>query len=239
MNDPEYLGTVTGSQRQIFCDDVKKDALFASMYRLMADVLGINSLIDVPVIVREHGIGEVLLASRKAEFFDPSDLILLTTTASQIASAIEKSSLYTQTDESLQRRVEQLTSLTRISRELNTNLELRSLLELVYTELKRTTRASCGYIALYVQKEDLRGERVAFIRVGDGGEDIPSALETIVLAYEEPVVVPDYGQPILALGSTQRCASAPRGYVFSDRSDHLSRRYCRFDPSTLCRGGSF
>ncbi len=214
MNDPEYLGTVTGSQRQIFSDDVRKDTLLASLYRLMADVLGMNSLIGVPVIVREHGIGEVILASRKTEFFDPSDLILLNTTASQIASAIEKSSLYTQTDESLQRRVEQLTSLTRISRELNTNLDLRSLLELVHAELKRTTRASCGYIALYAQKEDAMGERVAFIRVGDGGEDIPSALEAKVLAYEEPIVVPDYGQPILALGST-RIAPPHPGVVSS------------------------
>ncbi len=203
MNAPEYLGTVTGSQRQIFCDDVGKDTLLASMYRLMADVLGINSLIDVPIIVREHGIGEVLLASRQAEFFDPSDLILLTTTASQIGSAIEKSSLYTQTDQSLQRRVEQLTALTRISRELNTNLELRSLLELVYTELLRTTQARCGFIALYHQTEGGGGERVAFITIGDRGEEELSPLETKVMAYEEPVVVPDYGQPILALGNIQ------------------------------------
>ena len=201
MNAPEYQGTVTGSQRSLFCDDVTNEALLAPTYRLMGDVLGLRALINVPIIVRERGVGEVMLGSRRVEFFDPSDLILLTTTASQIAAAIEKSNLYTQTDQSLQRRVDQLTALTRISRELNTSLDLHSLLNLVHDELLRTTKASCGTISLYDQVEDSRGERRAFVRVGDDLEGILSALETKVMAFEEPIVVSDYALPVPSIGN--------------------------------------
>jgi PAS domain S-box-containing protein len=213
MNAPEYLGTVTGSQRQLFCDDISKDALIAPIYRLISDVLGLNSLINVPVIVRENGIGEVLLGSRKAEFFDPSDLILLTTTASQIASAIEKSSLYSQTDETLQRRVEQLTAFARISRELNTNIDLRSLLQLVYNELLRTTQANCGFIGLFHQTYGGSGEKVAFMRVGNEGDQTLSPLETKVMAFEESIIVQDYGKPIPMLGNI--VASPPHTGIVS------------------------
>ncbi len=201
MNAPEYLGTVTGSQRQLFCDNISQDELVAPIYRLISGVLGINSLINVPIIVRENGIGEVLLGSRRAEFFVPSDLVLLATTASQIAAAIEKSSLYSQTDETLQRRVEQLTAMARISRELNANIELRSLLQLVYDELIRTTQANCGFIGLYHQTYGGSGEKEAFIRVGNEGDPTLSPLETKVMAYEEPVIVHDYGKPIPILGN--------------------------------------
>jgi len=199
MNSPEYLGTVTGSQRQLFCDELSKDTLVSPIYRLISDVLGINSLINVPVIVRENGIGEVLMGSRKAEFFDPSDLILLATTASQIASAIEKSSLYSQTDETLQRRVEQMTALARISREINTNIDLRSLLQLVYNELLRTTQAGCGFIGLFHQTYGGSDEKAAFMRVGNEGDQTLSPLEAKVMAFEEPVIVQDYGKPIPVL----------------------------------------
>lgn len=213
MNAPEYLATVTSNMRPIFCDDASQDDSLASSYRLFAGVMGLNALIAVPILVRERAVGEVLLCSGKAEFFDPSDLILLTTVASQIASAIEKSTLYTQTDESLQRRVEQLTALTRISRELNSNLDLRSLLELVYTELLRTTKACCGFIALYSQGESQGGEREAFIQVGDEADDLLSPLETKVMAFEEPIIVSDYHQPIKSLGN--QYLAAPHADVVS------------------------
>jgi PAS domain S-box-containing protein len=209
MNVPEYQSTVTSSQHPILCDDISKEALLPPMYRLMSDVLGLRAFINVPILVRERGIGEIILGSPNREFFDPSDLILLMTTASQIAAAIEKSSLYTQTDESLQRRVEQLTALTRISRELNTNLELRTLLQLVHAESLRTTRASCGTISLYGQLEESSGECRAFIRVGDDREGILSPIEAKVMAFEEPIVVSNYDLPILSIGNTQEAPPHP------------------------------
>ncbi len=54
-----------------------------------------------------------------------------------------------QTDENLRRRVEQLISIARVSRELNSMVDLKSLLEVVRDESLRTTRAECGAILLF------------------------------------------------------------------------------------------
>ena len=45
--------------------------------------------------------------------------------------------------------MEQLTSIARVSRELNSMTDLKSLLEVVRDESLRTTRAECGAILLF------------------------------------------------------------------------------------------
>ena len=64
-------------------------------------------------------------------------------------SAIEQAALYTQTDHSLRQRVEQLTALSQISRELSATLDRDYLLKRVYSAVLRTTRADCGTILLF------------------------------------------------------------------------------------------
>ena len=67
----------------------------------------------------------------------------------QLAASLEGLTLSSQTDESLRRRVDQLTAMTRISREINTTTEGKYLLQVVYDEALRTTRADCGTILLF------------------------------------------------------------------------------------------
>ena len=201
MNAPEYSEMVTREQHPIFCDELSSQPALPSTYRLMADVLGLQAMIVVPVIIRQRAIGEIILASQHVEHFDPFDLILLSTAASLMASAIEKEGLITQTDESLQRRVEQLMALTRINQQLNTTLELKPILMLVYDELLRTTQAACGTIALYEPVGNIHGERQAFIQIGDEAAETLSPLETVALAFEEPIIIPDYAQPIPQVGN--------------------------------------
>jgi hypothetical protein len=45
--------------------------------------------------------------------------------------------------------VEQLTSIVRVSRELNSMVDLKSLLDVVREEAMRTTHAECGTILLF------------------------------------------------------------------------------------------
>jgi GAF domain-containing protein len=128
-------------------------------------------------------------------------LILVSTTASQLAAAVEKSSLYTQTDESLRRRVEQLLALTRVSRELNTNLKLDYLLQLVYDELLNTTQASCGTISLFELPDRTLQKPHLLLSIGDSASEQLLPLERLVLEQEESIIVDDYSQPDEALGS--------------------------------------
>jgi len=71
------------------------------------------------------------------------------TAGGQLASAIEQSILYSQTDQNLRQRLDQLTALTRLSRELNTTLQLEPLLQRIYDEALHTTDADCGTILLF------------------------------------------------------------------------------------------
>ncbi len=72
---------------------------------------------------------------------------------------MEQIFLREQTDESLRRRVEQLISITRISRELSNSLDLDTTLKVIHSEAVRITGADCGSILFLIpsnQKKDCR-----------------------------------------------------------------------------------
>ncbi len=94
--------------------------MLLSVYKPIFDGLGMESAIIVPLAVREHGLGELMLTSKKADFFNNYDLQVVSTASAQLASVIEGASLSNRTDESLRQRVDQLTAMMHISRELNT-----------------------------------------------------------------------------------------------------------------------
>jgi GAF domain-containing protein len=149
VDDPQYRLTISGSQKPYLSGRLSADRNILPVYRPLVNILEVESAMVVPLIVRDRSLGELMLGSRRAEFFNNYDLQIVSTAAGQLASAIENASRSTQTDESLHRRVEQLTSIARVSRELNSMIDLKSLLEVVRDESLRTTRAECGAILLF------------------------------------------------------------------------------------------
>ena len=149
VDDPQYRHTVSGSQKPFLSGRLSSDRRVLPVYRPLVSILQVESAIVVPLVVRDRSLGELMLGSRKTEFFNTYDLQVISTAASQLASAIENASRATQTDENLRRRVEQLISIARVSRELNSMVDLKSLLEVVRDESLRTTRAECGAILLF------------------------------------------------------------------------------------------
>ncbi|HLF74565.1 MAG TPA: GAF domain-containing protein [Anaerolineales bacterium] len=149
MEEPQYRYTVSGSQKPFLSGHLSSDRRVLPVYRPLVTALQVESAIVVPLVVRDRSLGELMLGSRKSEFFNNYDLQVISTAANQLASAIEDAMRSTQTDESLRRRVEQLTSIARVSRELNSMVDLTSLLEVVRDESLRTTRAECGSILLF------------------------------------------------------------------------------------------
>jgi hypothetical protein len=121
------------------------------VYQPLVNILQVESAIVVPLVVRDRSLGELMLGSRKTEFFNNYDLQVILTAAGQLGSAVENATRANQTDENLRRRVEQLLSIARVSRELNSMVDLKSLLEVVRDESLRTTRASAGYLLLTQQ----------------------------------------------------------------------------------------
>ncbi len=192
MTDPQFRSSVTGSLQPFFSGKAGEDQKLLPVFLPMVKALSIQSVLDVPLIIRNQGVGEIMLGSRAENFFDRSDLIMVSTAAGQLGGVIEKTTLYTQTDESLQRRVSQLLSLMRVGRELNSTLDLQGLLQLVYDEAIRATQADCGSILLFEPYEDSSQSPAVLYHTGDvfSGEFTP--LDHKVLLSGEPATISNF-----------------------------------------------
>ncbi len=144
-----YRATVAGTRKPITTGRLSLERNISSGYLPLFSRLQMESVLIVPVAVREKSLGELILGSRKTDFFGNYDLEIALAAAGQLADAIEDDSRSTQTDENLRRRVEQLSSLARVSRELNTTRDLKLLLEVIRDESLRVTHAECGTILLF------------------------------------------------------------------------------------------
>ena len=160
IDEPEFRLTVSGSQHPFLATRLSTDRRVAPFYRPLAGTLQMESSIMVPLIVRDRSIGELMLGKRKADFYNAFDLQVVSTAAGQFASAIEGASLMNQTDESLRQQVDQLTSVTRIGRELNASLELKHIIRVVHDESVHATHASCANILLFDSESGMSAPRI-------------------------------------------------------------------------------
>jgi len=151
VDDPNYRHTVSGSQKAFLSGRMSTDRRILPAYRPLATALKMESAIVVPLVVREHSVGELMLGSKKVDYFNAYDLQIVSTAAGQLATAVESAGLLTQTDDSLRRRVNQLSALTHISRELGASLDVKHLLKVVHDEGLRIVQATCGSVILFEQ----------------------------------------------------------------------------------------
>ncbi len=195
VGDAQFPFTVTGSQRVLILGGREQENKpVIPFYKEAMAQWGVEALIGVPLVVRNEGIGELWFASRTADFFEQGDAQLVSTAAGQLAGVAEQSFLRGQTDESLRRRVDQLTAITRISRELSTSLNLNYLLNLVYDEALRTTHADCGSILLFDLESGAGAHTPIRFYVGDAPEQERSLIEQQVLVQDAPVLVSDFAR---------------------------------------------
>ena len=194
MDASQYRLTVSGSQKSFISGRLSSDRRVLPSYRPLVTTLQVESAVVVPLVVRERSIGELMLGSRKAEFFNNYDLQIISTAAGLLASAIEDATRSTSTDETLRRRIEHLTAITRVSRELNSMVDVNSLLEIVRDESLQTTRAECGSILLFDAAASSNPPSVTLsIGCPHAGTFSPAELE--VIATGAPKIIMDLGQP--------------------------------------------
>ena len=197
VDDPQVRQMVTSSQQPVLAADALAEKDVTSIYQVLATNLKAHSLMVAPLTIREHSIGEIILMSREPGFFQAGDLQTINAAAGQLAGAIERASLYAQTDESLRRRLDQLTSLSRISRELNTTLELERLLQRVLDESVLTTGADCGTIQLFElgTEDSPEADRTlprTLMQLGCAPKGELHGLERLVLERGDTLIVNDF-----------------------------------------------
>lgn len=189
FEDPQYPFTVTGANHPLVITDLNGGSPVIPFYQRLAHGWGIASAVSVPLVVRDEGIGEIWLGDISPNAFDQADVQVIATAAGQLAGVIEQGYLREQTDDSLRRQVDQLTALTRISRELSTSLDLDYLLQLVYDEALRTTQADCGSILLFDLSRALDEELKIRVWIGDAPPDSLGEAERRVLQSGIPEII--------------------------------------------------
>ncbi|HRJ75837.1 MAG TPA: ATP-binding protein, partial [Anaerolineales bacterium] len=115
-----------------------------------------RSLMAVPLQVKDRVIGVIEVINRRDGLpFVQNDETLLNAFAGQAAVAIENARLYTLTDQELASRVEELSIMQRIDRELNASLEMDRAMRITLDWALRQSSAEAGLIGI-LEEDKLR-----------------------------------------------------------------------------------
>ncbi len=147
-------GVCFSENRPIIVDDTHHDQRWYSNFDRRSDFIT-SSLLAVPLNARGRTIGVLEVINRKApQSFGQEDVDLLLSFGAQSAIAIENARLFTMTDQALQARVEELTMLQHIDRQLNATLDYREVMKLTLDWAIRISGATIGLIAALHEEED-------------------------------------------------------------------------------------
>ncbi len=147
-------GAAFAENRPVITHDTRHDERWYSSFDKKAEFTT-QSIIAVPLNARGRTIGVLEVLNRKdARPFDREDTELLLAFGAQAAIAIENAQLFTMTDQALQARLEELTTLQQIDRQLNATLDYSAVMGQTLEWAVRITGATIGLIAALQEKED-------------------------------------------------------------------------------------
>jgi signal transduction histidine kinase len=138
-----------------------------------------RDLLVVPMLVHDQVIGVIEIINKQdGSPFNQDDQELLATFASQAAVAVENARLYTQTDEALAARVQELSVMQRIDQELNASLDLERSMRITLEWAMRHAHVEAGLAGL-LDPNDYKGQdghpsssiRVIAVQGYDGASD--------------------------------------------------------------------
>ncbi len=114
---------------------------------------GYRALAGAPLLAQDEVIGVLYVYYEEVHRFGLIERDLLMTVANQAAAALANARLYNLTDRALARRVEELSIIEQIGRELVSTLEPQRVIDLVLEEAVTATNATQGSIAMLDPKQ--------------------------------------------------------------------------------------
>jgi signal transduction histidine kinase/putative methionine-R-sulfoxide reductase with GAF domain len=115
-----------------------------------------HAILATPLEVKEDVIGVIEVINRRdGQPFTNDDQSLLAAFASQASIAFENARLYTLTDQALTARVEELSVMQRIDRELNTSLEINKAMNITLDWAMRQSMADAGLVGI-IEEQGIR-----------------------------------------------------------------------------------
>jgi len=162
--DTRALAISTGTP--LVVPDIESEPRLAGLLPL-ARQEGFRGIIDLPLLGRRGLFGVLTVYFADIHHPSTSEIEVLTTFASQAAIAIENARLYAavsrerdratrlyeQTDDALAHRVEELTAIEEVSRQLTSTLDLQRVMDPLLEQALQATGAERGVIALYEQEQ--------------------------------------------------------------------------------------
>jgi signal transduction histidine kinase len=148
------VGEVADTGVPIIINDVRADKRW---FGGVAEETGFetHALITVPLNIHDRVIGVLqLINKRDGSSFSEGDITMLLTFASQAAVAIENARLFETTDAELRDRVDELSILQRIDRDLNRALDVERVIQITLDWAKWKTHASAGAVAMLTPEAD-------------------------------------------------------------------------------------
>jgi len=147
-----------------------------------------HSMIAVPMVSRGRVVGVIQLLNRLDGVpFDEDDERLLTAFAANAAVSIENARLFTQTDQALAARVEELSMMQRIDRELNATLDYNRVMGLTLDRALRMTGADIGLVAVIVEAGD-GGRGLRFLANQGYPDDLLATYEETAWPLERGII---------------------------------------------------
>jgi signal transduction histidine kinase len=146
------VGAAADSGQPIIVNDAERDP---RVFRFTDQNTGFvsHSIMAAPLRVKERILGVIEVVNRRdGRGFDANDQTLLQAFASQAAVSLENARLYTLTDQALAMRVDELSTLQRFDRELNTALDVGKALGITLDWAMRVTHAAAGAAGLVVKE---------------------------------------------------------------------------------------
>jgi len=141
-----------------------------------------KSLLAVPLLYKDSVVGVIEVINRRDGLpFVEDDKTLLSAFAGQAAVGIENARLFTLTDQELAARVEELSVMQRIGRELNASLEIDRALRITLEWAMRQSKAEAGLIGM-MEDEKLR------VMSEQGYGDLDERLTDGLLPLDMPTV---------------------------------------------------
>ncbi len=143
-----FVGEAIESGRALIVNDVQNDPRW---FKGTDDASGFvtRALMVVPLRYQGKPIGAVeVINKRDGTPFSDEDQNLLTAFSGQAAVAIQNARLFTMTDQALAERVDELSAMQRIDRELNTTLDVQRVMNLTLSWAMKSTKASAGAVGI-------------------------------------------------------------------------------------------
>ena len=186
------VGEAVQSRRAVVSNNVQQESSwFASTDKNTGFVT--RSIMAVPLQVKESVIGVLEVINRKDGLpFVEDDQNLLSAFGGQAAVAIDNARLYTLTDRELNARVEELSVMQRIDRELNASLDVARAMRLTLEWAMRQSNAEAGLIGI-LEEHGIR------LMAQQGYEEIEQTYKDTLMPLEQSAMrtAVETGQPQL------------------------------------------